>query len=343
MTAFSKKERLKRAMTYQEVDRLPTQINYTHSMGEKLAAHLGVSQAELPTRLDNHLLRVELDVRESLSPDGSICYDGWGVGWSTQTEGYWPVVCPLAGVDDLDAIPWPDPDAAGLLEGAARAIAADGGQRFVAPNFGFALYERAWSLRGFEQFNMDLALNPDFAEALLERITVIQERLARRFLKLGVDGGYFGDDYGAQKGMLFSPATWRALFKPRLARLFGLFRQASLPVILHSDGDIARILPDLLEIGLTMLNPVQPEVHDLPWLHKTFNGRLAFYGGVSTQSVLPYGAPDEVRQAVQRAVAELAPDGSGLLLAPSHRLTSEVPLANIAALLEAIGIGTTTF
>jgi len=335
---LTKKERLKRAMTYQEVDRLPTQVNYTKSMGEKLAGHLGVSLAELPNRLDNHLLRVDIDARESFSPDGSTRFDGWGVGWSTETEGYWPVVCPLASSTDLESIHWPDPDAPGLLEGAEQAITADRGERFVAPNFGFALFERAWSLRGFEQFNLDLALDLDFAEALLERITAIQERLARRFVALGVDGGYFGDDYGAQKGMLFSPKIWRALFKPRLARLFEVFRAAGLPVILHSDGDIARILPDLVEIGLTMLNPIQPEVHDLPWLHQAFDGRLSFYGGVSTQSVLPFGAPQDVHQAVRTAVSELAPQGTGLLLAPSHRLTADIPMANIQAMLAAFGV-----
>ena len=161
--------------------------------------------------------------------------------------------------------------------------------------------------------------------------------LAQRFLLLGVDGGYFGDDYGAQKGMLFSPRTWRTLFKPRLARMFAVFRQAGLPVILHSDGDITQILPDLIEIGLTTLNPVQPEVLDLQWLKKTFGENLSFYGGVSTQTVLPYGTSGEVRLAAQTAVRLLAPDSTGLLLAPSHRLTADIPVENVAALLEFMG------
>ena len=113
-----------------------------------------------------------------------------------------------------------------------------------------------------------------------------------------MDGGYFGDDYGAQKGLLFAPRTWRRSFiKPRLARLFAPFREAGLPLILmHSDGQIQQILPDLVEIGLTALNPVQPEVLDHIWLRENFGGKLAFYGGISTQTVLPHGTPDEVRQ-----------------------------------------------
>ena len=106
------------------------------------------------------------------------------------------------------------------------------------PNLGFALFERAWSLRGFEQLLMDMAVDPAYVAELLDRITEIQLVLIQRYIDLGVDGGYFGDDYGAQAGLLFSPATWRALIKPRLARLFAPFVERGLPVLMHSDGQI---------------------------------------------------------------------------------------------------------
>jgi uroporphyrinogen decarboxylase len=182
---------------------------------------------------------------------------------------------------------------------------------------------------------MDLLLNPSFVEELLDRITDIQVAVARRFIVLGVDGGYFGDDYGAQKGLLFSPQIWRSMFKPRLARMFAVFRDADLPVILHSDGQISEIIPDLVEIGLTTLNPAQPEVLDHAWLKRTFGDRLTFYGGVSTQTVLPHGAPQEVKYAVQSCASTLAADGTGLLIAPSHSMMTDIPMENVDALLEA--------
>jgi uroporphyrinogen decarboxylase len=332
------KERMRRALQRQPVDRIPTQISYTAQMGVKLAAHLGVPLNDLSHRLGNHFLRVDLTHPKRLSEDGKANYDWWGVGWDTETEGYWPAHIPLVDSTNLDAFPWPDPTADNLLTGAAQAIAQDGGRHFIAPNFGFALFERAWSLRGFENLLMDLVLNEEFVADLLDRITEIQVTLARRFLALGVDGGYFGDDYGAQKGLIFSPKLWRKLFKPRLARMFAVFREAGLPVILHSDGEIAPILPDLVEIGLTALNPVQPEVLDLAWLKATFGDSLAFYGGVSTQTVLPEGTPAEVKDAVDAAIKILAADGTGLLLAPSHRMMSDIPMANVDAFLEAAGV-----
>jgi uroporphyrinogen decarboxylase len=326
---------MRRAIQRESVDRLPTQINYTEAMGEKLAAHLGVSPTELPTRLDNHLVRVDLTHPRRTSEDGRIAYDWWGVGWSTATEGYWPADSPLAEAEALQDFPWPDPLDPHLTDEALETIALAGDQHFIAPNLGFCLFERAWALRGFETFLTDLVLNLAFAEELLERITEIQVTLAQRFVALGVDGGYFGDDYGAQNNLLFSPHTWRALFKPRLARMFAVFREAGLPVILHSDGDIAEILPDLVEIGLTILNPVQPEVLDHRWLKQTFGDQLAFYGGVSTQTVLPHGTPAEVDSAVRSCVRTLAYDGTGLVLAPSHRMTADIPMENVDALLAA--------
>ncbi|MBI5961754.1 MAG: hypothetical protein HY866_23655 [Chloroflexi bacterium] len=331
---LTRKERMRRALSYEPVDRLPTQIGYTRAMGEKLSAHFDVTLAALPTRLDNHMVRVDLTAPARLSDDGRTRYDWWGVGFDTEEEGYYPSVSPLAESQDLDAFPWPDPDDPHLLDDASRQIAADAGEHFIAPNFGFALFERAWLLRGFETFLAELVTDPDFAADLLDRITAIQLTLIRRFIALGVDGGYFGDDYGAQKNLLFSPATWRALIKPRLAQLFAPFREAGLPVLMHSDGQIAKILPDLVEIGLTTLNPVQPEVIDHSWLHSTFDRRLAFYGGISTQTVLPYGSPDEVRSAARGAISALAPDHTGLMLAPSHRLMADIPVENIDALLE---------
>jgi uroporphyrinogen decarboxylase len=327
------KERLRRALAHEPVDRIPTQINYTERMGAALAVHFGVAAAELPAFLGNHLVRVDLNHAGALSSDGSERFDWWGCGHDTAEEGYFIRTSPLANTMDLDAIEWPDPHAPGLMDRAAAIMDTFGSDYFIVPNMGFALFERAWALRGLQAFLMDMVLNPEFVEALLDRITEIQLVLIHRYLELGVDGGYFGDDYGAQKSMLFSPVMWRERMKPRMARLFAPFRERGLPVLLHSDGQVQAILPDLVEIGLTGLNPVQPEVLPHEWLQTEFGGRLAFYGGISTQTVLPQGTPADVEQAVAQVAATLAPAGTGLLIAPSHRMMTDVPMANVEAML----------
>ncbi len=329
------KERLRRALLHQQVDRLPTQVNYTSRMEQTLAAHFHVAPTELPQRLDNHLIRVDLSYPARFSDDGRLRYDWWGAGHDIGEEGYYIPGNPLAQSANLDTFAWPNPHAPNLLLDAAHTSAQYRGEYFVVPNFGFALFERAWSLRGFEQIFLDLGRDPNFVAVLLDRIVDIQLVLIERFIALGVDGGYFGDDYGAQKNLLFSPAMWRKLIKPRLARLFAPFVERGLPVILHSDGQIQKILPDLVEIGLTTLNPVQPEVLDHVWLRENFAARLSFYGGISTQGVLPYGTTEEVKAAIAKCKNDLAPAGTGLLIGPSHRMMSDIPLANVEAMLEA--------
>ncbi len=335
MGVLTRKQRVLKALRREAVDRLPTQSNYTLAMGRKLAAHFQIPIEELPARLDNHLVRVDLQRDRRISDDGRTAFDWWGAGWSTETEGYWHTFSPLAGSEELNAFAWPDPRAAGLFNEARRTAAERGAEYFVAPNLGMCLFERAWSLRGFDRLLLDFADRPDWVEELLERITGIQVVLIRRFIEAGVDGGYFGDDYGAQRSMLFSPRLWRRMFKPRLARMFEPFREAGLPVILHSDGDIRAILPDLVEIGVTALNPVQPEVLEHAWLEKEYGDRLAFYGGISTQGVLPSGTEEEVRAAVAECMRTLAPRATGLMIGPSHRMQTDIAGANVAAMLEA--------
>ncbi len=332
---ITRKERMRRALQYESVDRIPTQINYTAGIGKTMAEHFNVTVESLPEILGNHMVRVDLNHPGTLSEDGLVKYDWWGVGFATEEEGYYASVNPLRDNPDLDNYSWPDPNQAGLLDTAAKIIAEKGDEYFITPNFGFALFERAWSLRGFEKFFMDMAADPGFTNELLDRVTDIQLKLIHRYLDLNIDGGYFGDDYGAQKNLLFSPAMWRQYIKPRLAKLFAPFRERGMPVIMHSDGQIDKILPDLVEIGLTTLNPVQPEVLDHGWLEKTFSGKLAFYGGISTQTVLPSGTPEQVREAVKHAIATLAPQRTGMLVAPSHRMMTDIPMANVQAMLDA--------
>lgn len=292
------------------------------------------SLAELPGRLDNHLLRVDVAHPKRFSQDGRMEFDWWGAGWSTETEGYWHSFAPLAHSDDLTRFPWPNADAPRLFDDAVACL-AERPSLFVVPNFGLCLFERAWSLRGFDRLLMDMIEMPEWVENLLDQITEIQVRLAQRFLEIGVDGGYFGDDYGAQRSMLFSPQLWRRLMKPRLARMFSVFRDAGLPVIFHSDGDIRAILPDLVEIGMTTLNPVQPEVLNHEWLFREFGPKLSFYGGISTQTILPKTDAEAVRKATVDCAHQLAPSGTGLLLGPSHRMQSDIPLKSVEVMLEA--------
>jgi len=139
---MTSKERVILSLTHQPIDYIPTQVNYTQSLAEKMCAHFGIASTELPTFLGNHLLRVDLDYEKQTSENGAAIFDWWGVGFSANEEGYLPAVNPLADTKDIDAYPWPDPHDPKLLGNATKVIADDEGQHFVCPNFGFALFER---------------------------------------------------------------------------------------------------------------------------------------------------------------------------------------------------------
>jgi uroporphyrinogen decarboxylase len=307
-------------------------------MGIKLSDHYRVEIDQLPDYLDNHILRVDLPFPKVPNESGTIAFDWWGVGFDAREEGYFTAHNPLTEIDDLNLYTWPDPMEPGLLDNASNVIESDQDRHFICCNFGFCLFERAWSLRGFEKFLMDMALDAVYSEDLLDRITDIQLVLIKRFIDLGVDGGYFGDDYGSQENLLFSPKTWRSLIKPRLDRMFAPFREAGLPIIMHSDGNIAEILPDLVDMGLRTLNPIQPEVLDHAWLRRRFGKNLSYYGGISTQTVLPYGSHEEIQTAVLDCARILAPENTGLILAPSHRLMTDIPVGNVDAMRSALAL-----
>ena len=149
-------------------------------MGRLLAAHFGIAEAELPERLGNHLLRVDIDHRRRTNADGSIEFDWWGAGWDTRTEGYWHAFAPLE--DSLDLDRYRMARSRTMRRFSARPsgrFAGDGANYFIAPNLGMCLFERAWSLRGFDALLMDMLERTEWVEELLDRITEIQVTLAQ--------------------------------------------------------------------------------------------------------------------------------------------------------------------
>jgi uroporphyrinogen decarboxylase len=200
-----------------------------------------------------------------------------------------------------------------------------------------SVFERAWYLRGMEQLFADFVESPDFATAVLDRITEISCGTADRYARADVDVLGLGDDVSEQRGMLMSPATWRRWLKPRLAAIIASARAVKADVIVryHSDGNPEAIIPDLIEIGVDVLNPLQPECMDPAAIKRRYGGDLAFWGAMGTQTTMPFGTPEEVARVVRERIDTVGA-GGGLLLAPTHVLQPDVPWENIVAFFEAI-------
>lgn len=271
-------------------------------------------------------------------PEGTT-FDGHGVAMvPSGFYHFWGYISPLrnaARLQDIEDYPMDDPSGwdASHLPGAVAAAHAAGK---VATGWVGHMYESAWQIRGYEQFLLDTLERPAWAECLLERLFQHNMVRAIAFAKAGADLITTGDDVASQKALMFAPDTWRRLIHARWAKLWRTVKEIrpQTRIWYHSDGNIAAIVPELVEAGLDILNPLQPECLDVDALHKRFGRRLTFDGCIGTQSTMPWGTPEEVRARVREVIRKYGRRG-GLIISPTHVLEPEVPLANIDALFAA--------
>jgi len=215
----------------------------------------------------------------------------------------------------------------------ARGLAVMG----TPPHLGGELFETAWRLRGWTQFMLDLKLNPELAHTLLDQITAMAVATALTLARAEVDILGLDDDVGAPAHMLIGPATWRRFLKPRLETIIRAGRAVNpeLKIFYHSDGYIEPIIPELVEIGVDVLHPVQPDVMDPGRLKVRYGDRLAFWGTVGTQGT--WGAPNAaaIRAEVRERIATVG-KGGGLIIGPAYDLEPRIPWENIVAFFEAV-------
>ena len=196
-------------------------------------------------------------------------------------------------------------------------------------------FEKAYSARGFENFLADMAGSPGFARGLLNTIIEKNMVMLENILCLAeIDGVLLGSDWGSQRGLLMSPQAWQEMIRPGEQREYDLVHAYGKDVWVHSCGNVERVIPSLVEMGLDVLNPVQPEAMDVGGLKKKYGGKLAFWGGLSTQKTLPFGAPEEVRREA-RALRAMMSENGGYIFSPAQSVQGDVPAENILALLEA--------
>jgi uroporphyrinogen decarboxylase len=259
--------------------------------------------------------------------------DYFGVVWNKTMDRTLGVVdeAPLK-TASLAGFRFPDPNSAPVYD-ALRKNNQRYPEHFRMLSIGFALFERAWSLVGMENLLMYFMTDPAFVQDLLERIADYNIALIRNAAAIGVDAVHFGDDWGSQHAPLVDPQQWRELVKPSFKRMCAAAREKGLIVSLHSCGQVSELFPDMIECGVDVFDPFQPEAMDIWQMRKQYRGKLAFWGGLSVQHVLPHGTVDDVKRETRRLLDEMAP-GGGYVLSPSHSVTGDVPVENVEAFLE---------
>ncbi len=263
--------------------------------------------------------------------------DAWGTRWETTRDDMvpFPKGNPLSDLSRIADFTFPDPHAlfdADTSLPAQMAATPDREERLVFGHQTYFLFERAWALTGMETFLSAFHERPQELKELLRRITDYNLAIFERYLDLGVDGVGFSEDLGTQRALMISPAHFREFFKPEYARAFAPVKAAGKMVDFHSCGCVEEVIPDLIEVGVDILNPVQARANDLVTVKRRAQGKLALSGGIDTQQVLMRGTPQEVEAEARRVLAILAP-GGGYIIGPDQGMP--FPPENIEALWSA--------
>jgi uroporphyrinogen decarboxylase len=333
------------------------QISFTPEFASRLRAalclqntslhnpHGGGNTYELERTLDEDMLLTSVGWANCYYQEPGSYTDEWGIGWKQCNyttrfgEGRYTemVSHPLADDKSLETYRPPDPNRPWLYDEAAMTVRDFKDEYWIVGVTVTTIFECAWALRGLEQILMDFALNPELAERILDIPYQYHLTAAKKLVQMGVDMVWTGDDVGGQNSMIISPACWSRFLKPRMANFIAELKAINprVKVAYHSDGMITPIVPELIQIGVDVLNPIQPACMDPAQIKREFGERICFWGSIDEQHTLPFGTPAEVRQEVRQRLETIGKKG-GLILAPTHHVQLDTPMENFLAMHQTI-------
>jgi len=334
MILMNRRDRTLASISHKQPDRTPYTIEFTNEQLENTVQFYGMGREQFDEYLANHCLKVSYNGGHFIEP--GIFQDEFGVEWDrTGIDKDIGIIRDLKFSSPRDTTySFPEPDLQQVRDKTTIALKGRG-DAVLFGKIGTTYFERAWSLCGLENMLLYMALEQQFAVDLLGSVLEYNLKIIDTALEYGIDGFYFGDDYGQQTGLLMSPEMWRKFIKPGLKEMFKRVKKSDKIVALHSCGDISAILPDLIEIGLDIYQTVQPEVYNLARLKSDFGDALCFWGGISTQRDLPFGSPEELRETISTTLDIMSRNG-GYIAGPTHRLPTDIPLENVHVLIETL-------
>jgi uroporphyrinogen decarboxylase len=330
----NRRERVAASIRHTQPDKVPWQLDFTAPAREAMVAWFG--DGDFEASLGNCLMVLDTEPRNSWRRvHGEVWADEFGVQWDRTidqdigTVSNTPLTC-----ENLATYPFPDPDDPARFEGWEKAI-AERGDAYVVGNLGFSLFERAWTLAGMENVLMAMIDDKPFVNGLLDRIVEYNLEIIEKACAYPIDAMRFGDDWGHQRGLITGHALWRELIGPRVRKMYQLSKSKGKCVFIHSCGKVDELFPDLIESGVDVFNPFQPEVMDVYEMKRRFGKRLSFWGGISTQKTLPYGTVAQVKEEVKRLIDAVGKN-CGYIAAPAHAIPKDARPENIAAMIEVL-------
>lgn len=344
---MNSKERTHRALQKKPVDRVPIFMWYHPESVKKIAQLLEISPEFFDQVMFNDIKQAWVGNNFAMEgiihqKDGEGHTDQWGIEWAKEGPFNQIIKYPLENATEEEILNYDFPFAhIEQLQKSMDKIIPFANDYFIGCDISPCLLELLFRIRGMENTFYDLLAAPDLANELLSKATAFAVETAERSCeKYPLDWLWSGDDVGGQQSMMLSPELWRDMFKPKLKKIFDVGKNRGLWIAYHSCGSIRPIIPDLIEIGLDVLNPIQSNCTGMnPYeLKREFGDKLSFMGGVDTQNLLPYGTTDEVYRETLKLVDYMTNDGGGYILAASHVIPPETPVDNIFAMYQAAGV-----
>ena len=343
---MTSRERVLRAVARQEPDRVPLSIRLTSFLIQRLRTERGVEDPDDFLRVDlrsapYHAEPEDIDFSAYTAryPDDAGV-SNWGVG--QRPVGYFHFsqrINPMRGFTEArEVAEYPFPAREPVVEDIRREVEAIQGRGLAAVSaYESGTFEQAHALMGMEELLVNMHLNPEMVRVLFNRIAEVKARIAAAYVEAGVDILFIGDDIGIQRRPVMDPAMWREFLIPPLKRIVAAARgvRRDVPIAYHSCGYVGFAVEGLIEAGIDILESVQPEANDPTELKARYGDRLAFWGGVGSQSTMSRGTPEDVAAEVKHRI-ETVGRGGGYICAPAHAVEPESPLENIDAFLAAI-------
>ncbi len=332
------------AINHEEPDRVPYTLGFEGGTDEELDAHLG--SARWRDKLHDYLQAVaSIDTTGGTTWEGTAdqkksddiyAEDAFGSLWRMDRMPSHLETPALSG-PSVDLMTWPTSDKFPIqINDDVDKCTGSGAEDFSFCNIGWGLFEHSWRIRGFENVMMDCVAEPDFYGKLLDKIMELHLSHVEKCRDVPADAIMFGDDWGGQRGVIIGPERWRKFLKPRWAEIYDAVHAQGQYVISHSCGSVAEIMPDIIEIGLDVLESVQPEAEGMDSfeLKKKYGDKITFWGCLGSQSTIPFGTPDEIRKRV-KDLCEVMSKGGGFILAPAKPIQPGTPVKNMVATVEA--------
>ena len=331
------KQKVMSAIQHKPSGKVPYNVELASEKRSQLCAEIGISESEYFVWAGNHIEKTDFNTGEYIKP--GYYKDNFGVVWDRSGLDKDIGIVEEKLVTEDNFVNYRSPDVRlELVTNKVKASIGNGLDTFKLGKISMTLFERAWSLRGLEELLMDFYLNPALVNHLLDQILEYNVKILDIALEHDIDGIYFGDDFGTQTSLIMSPDTWRKFIKPRYKLMFSMVKAKGKITALHSCGNIGVILSDLIDIGLDIYQTVQPEVYDLADLKDEFGKDLSFWGGISTQKLLPYARKMELIDEVKRTIHVMSKDG-GYIASPTHQVTPDVSNENVLTLIELLRDG----